>query len=280
MMNGIYRIMMAMLVVAGAHVLVPARAAAQSPAVPEAAANSDAKAISLTGGYVLGPSDVVEVQVLGREEFKPRVQVQVDGTVQLPFLGTMTASGKTVLQFGEEVKRALKGGGYYSDPVVTVTVASYASRYVVVLGEIAQPGVVPVDRAYRASELLARVGGLRESATDMLHVTRSSGEQFDLDVKTIATGGGDQDPIINPGDKIYVPKADTFYIYGQIGAPGNYKIERGMTMRQALARAGGLTPLGSEGRIKVTRDGKEIRKFSLDDPLKDKDVVVVGEKFF
>ena len=286
-MNRICRIMTAFMTVVGAYMLAPVAANAQAapaappvPAAAPAAAKDGANAVSLTEGYVLGPSDVIEVQVLGRDEFKPRVQVQVDGTVQLPFLGTMTASGKTVLQFGNEVKQALKNGGYYADPVVTITVASYASRYVVVLGEVAQPGLVTVDRSYRASEILARVGGLRESAVDVLTVTRSSGEELSLNVKAIATGGPQEDPIINPGDKIYVAKAPTFYVYGQIGAPGNYKIDRGMTMRQAIARAGGLTPLGSEGRIKVIRDGTEIRKFKLDQELKDGDVVVVGEKFF
>ena len=62
--------------------------------------------------------------MLGREEFKPRVQVQVDGTIQLPYIKSIPAAGKTVLQLREEVRRKLQQGGYYTDPVVSVIVAS------------------------------------------------------------------------------------------------------------------------------------------------------------
>ena len=242
------------------------------------AAGKDKQQNSLADGYVLG--DVIEVSVLGREEFKPRVQVQVDGTIQLPYIKSIPAEGKTVLQLREEVRRKLQQGGYYTDPVVSVIVASYTARYVTVLGEVGNPGLVPVDRAYRLSEILARVGGLRPTGSDEVQIRRADGKEFNFDMRDIAGGGPDKDIFVEPGDKIYVAAATTFYIYGQVAQPGSYRIDRGMTLRQALARAGGLTPRGSDTKVKLFRDGKEMGRMNLSDPIKNGDTIVIGERFF
>ena len=87
-------------------------------------------------------------------------------------------------------------------------------------------------------------------------------------------------PIVNPGDKIYVPEAPTFYVYGQVNGAGTYPIRKNMTLRMALARSGGLTSIGSTGRISVFRKGVELKKFDLSDLIQPDDVIEVGERFF
>lgn len=255
----------------------PTLAPAQAPAQATAPANGGA--VNLNDGYVIGLGDVVEIAVLGREEFKPRVQVQVDGTVQLPYLHSVMASNLTVIQLRERVAKLLRDGGYYVDPVVSVTVVSYASRYVTVLGEFAIPGLVPVDRAYRVSEILARAGGPRPTASDELILRRATGEELVLPIELLSRGGPADDPLVQPGDKLFIAAALNFYIYGQVNAPGAYKVERGMTLRMALARGGGLTERGSTGRLSLFRNGKQI-KVGLDAVLQGGDTVVVGERFF
>lgn len=250
-------------------------AAQQAPSV----ASPPAAQASLSDGYVLGTGDVIELNVMGREDYRARLQLQTDGMIELPLIGNVVAANKTILQLKEEVRNRLKSGGYFANPIVNITVATYASRYVVVLGEVGSPGIVPIDRAYRVSEILARVGGAKETGSDMLTITRTSGEELKLNVKEVATGGGDKDPLVNAGDKIFLPAAPTFYVYGQVHSPGNYRIDPEMTLRKAIARSGGLTALGSAKRAKVTRNGREVR-VALDDPITDKDVIVVGQKFF
>lgn len=262
---------------------VPVLAQTAQPATPvqaPATPGAGAKTVTLAEGYVLGPGDIVEVSVLGREEFRSRVQVQVDGTVQLPYIKTMVAQNKTIIQFRDEVQRALVAGGFYSQPVVAVNVATYASRYVTVLGDVGSPGLVPVDRAYRVSEIIARVGGLRESAASEIKLRRVNGEELTLPIVRLATGGPEDDPFVNPGDKLYAAKADMFYIYGQVNGPGTYRIDPKMTLQMALARGGGLTSLGSEKRVKLIRGGQEIARYKLGDPIQNGDVIVVGERFF
>lgn len=232
------------------------------------------------GGYVIGAGDVIEVSLVGVSDYRSRVKVQADGTVLLPYAESVRAADRTALQLGQDVARKLAATGYYVKPQVIVDVVSYSSRYVTVLGAVASPGLVPVDRLYRLSEIIARVGGTRSVGADYVTLTRAGGEEMRLPLEALATGGGQEDPPVQPGDKIFVPEAKSFFIYGQVNAPGAYALRGGMTVRQAIARGGGLTQLGTEKRIKLIRGGQEMKGVALEMPVTAEDVVVVGERYF
>lgn len=271
----------ALVLALGMHPLHAQQTAA--PPVPAATAPTTfapAPPVALNEGYVLGPGDVIEVSVLGRPDFVGRVQVQVDGTIQLPLIKDIRAADRTVLQLRSDIRSRLVSGGYFNDPAVSVVIASFASRYVTVLGEVATPGLLPIDRSYRLSEIVARVGGLRASAAEEVILSRSDGTSVSLNLRDVATGPGQQDPVVNPGDRIFVAPAAQFYIYGAVNGPGSFRLDRGMSFRMALARAGGLTAQGSAKRIKVIREGKEIRRIDLNALVQPGDTVVVGERFF
>ena len=258
----------------------PAALAAQSATAATIPTASPTQAVSLADGYVIGVGDALQIAVLGRAEFNVRVQVQSDGTIQLPYLQSVTARELTVLQLRDFIKQRLKAGGFYTDPAVEVGVVGYTARYVTVLGEVGQPGLLPVDRTYRLSEVLAKVGGARPTSDDRVQLRRSTGEDLSFNIQEVATGGPDKDPIINPGDKIFIAAAPTFFIYGQVTAPGSYKVEREMTLRQALARGGGLTERGSDKRVKLFRNGQQLDRVALSEPIKGGDTVVIGERLF
>jgi polysaccharide export outer membrane protein len=270
-------ILLAAGVSAAAQQPVPGQGQAQvsRPSAPPTQAARD-----VAEGYVLGADDVVEVTVLGQPEFTTRARVKANGTIQLPFIGEQRIAGETALSLAPKIVEKLRAGGYYSKPVVNIEIASFASRYVVLLGAVAQPGLQPVDRDYRLSEIIARAGGLRETGADFVTLTRATGEQRNYAFDKLASGGSDDDPMVAPGDKIFVPEADLFYIYGQVNAPGVYPLKGGpMTVRKAVARGGGFNASGSASRIKLFRNGVET-KVKLDVPLKAGDVLVVGERLF
>ncbi|MBS0505308.1 MAG: polysaccharide biosynthesis/export family protein [Proteobacteria bacterium] len=255
------------------------RPAAATPAAPAPATKAEK---DLESGYVLGPDDTVEISVLGQPEFQTRARVRANGTVQLPFIGEQKVAGETALTLAPKIADKLRAGGYYSKPVVNIEITGFSSRYVTLLGAVAQSGLQPVDRSYRLSEIIARAGGIRETGADFITLTRADGTQKDYPFEKLATGGPADDPVVNPGDKIYVPEADLFYIYGQVNAPGVYPIRSGsgaMTVRKAIARGAGFTAAGSPKRIKLYRDGQE-QKADLDMTVKPGDVFVVGERAF
>ena len=89
--------------------------------------------------------------------------------------------------------------------------------------------------------------------------------------------------LLRGGDSIVVPRAEQFYIYGEVTAPNKYRVEQDMTVIQAIARAGGVTPRGSERRVDIKRlvDGKYLTvKAKLNDPVKADDVIHVKESIF
>jgi polysaccharide export outer membrane protein len=221
----------------------------------------------------------VEVGLLGRSDFGGRARVQADGTIQLPFIGKVPAADRTTSELSDTVRKALQAGGYFADPVVTVEVVGYASRYVTVLGSVGAPGLIPINRPYRLSEILARVGGPRDGAADYIIVRSTDGAEKRYAIRDLSMGGADQDPRVQAGDKIFVPVAETFYIYGQVNSPGQYTLTSDMTVRMAIAKGGGLTESGSDKKVDVTRGGKKT-KIAIGDKLQPGDVLFVGERLF
>ena len=99
-----------------------------------------------------------------------------------------------------------------------------------------------------------------------------------------AAGGRDKDILINNGDSVWVDRQPLVYIYGEVQRPGPMRVERGMTVMQALATGGGLTLRGTQKGIRVHRkaaDGKvQVSEPTLDDKVQDGDVVYVRESLF
>lgn len=264
-----------------------ATATAQTPSntgggqssIGSASAQPTVLADGASSDYILGRDDVVDVGLLGRTDFGGRARVQADGTIQLPFVGKIPAAEKTSGQLSDAIRKALQAGGYFADPVVVVEVVGYASRYVTVLGAIGAPALVPINRPYRLSEIVAKVGGVKDTAADDIVIRSEKGEERRYSVRDLATGDITQDPFVSPGDKIFVPAAESYYIYGQVNQPGAYPFQNKPSVRVAIAKSGGLTASGSEKKVSVTRAGKKT-KLKLDEPIQAGDVLVVGERLF
>lgn len=271
-----------LIVTISAALAVPMSALAQPvapPAAPPAVASPDAQPAP-SPDYVLGPDDVVDVEVLGRADFKTRARIGADGTIQLPLIGRIPAGDRTARALSDQVRAALQAGGYFAAPIVNVEIVSYSSRYVTVLGAVTSPGLVTVNRTYRLSEILARVGGVNANGADYIVLRPADGSaEKRLLIKDLATGDISQDPIVGPGDKIFAPQAELFYISGQVNSPGSYGVVTGLTYRLAIAKAGGLGPAGSDRRVQVTRAGAKL-KVNLDDKVEPGDVIVIGERLF
>ena len=264
----------------------PASAQPASPAAGPASAGTQATGAppsigdtSTSGAYVLGRDDVVEVSLLGRSDFGGRARVQADGTIQLPLIGKVTAAEHTTSELADTVRKALQTGGYYADPIVNVEVVTFTSRYITVLGAVGAPGLVPMNKPYRLSEILARVGGVREGGADYLIVRSASGVEKHYTISEIATGDLTQDPYAQAGDKIYAPMAEVYYLYGQVKNPGVFTMVPGITLRMAIARAGGVTEQGSDKSGEVTRGGKTTKEENTAKVLPG-DVIFIKEKLF
>jgi polysaccharide export outer membrane protein len=262
----------------------PVEPPAQSGAPPasQPVAAPAAPAAPVDSSYVLGAGDMVEIGLVGRSDFTSRVRVSTDGTILLPLIGRIHASDRTVIDLADDVRQALIKGGFYADPVVRADVIGISSRYVTVLGNVGTPGLLPLDRNYRLSEILAKVGGRGGAGAPFVLLTRAGAPKADrYSIDKLASGSED-DPIVKPGDKIFIPtaEAEVFYISGEVKTPGAFPVTEKMSIRMAIARGGGVTENGSENKVTLIRDGKPVKKLSLEDPVKVGDIIKIGERLF
>jgi len=222
------------------------------------------------------------VTLVGGRDGDTRAAVGGDGEVVVPLLGEVKALGLTTAQLSTAIQDGLKKGGYYTNPVVHVVVVGVASRYVAVLGEVGAPGLVSLDRAYHLSDIVARVAAKSEGGIGTIVLTHANGESKKYTLEDIATGSSNGDPLLQGGDKIYVPSVaqEMIYISGQVKSPGGFPLTKNMTIRDAIARGGGLTEMGSEKKLKLFRKNVPVKDLKLDTPLQAGDILQIGERLF
>jgi len=268
--------------VAGATNTPPAAATTNAPGDAAASPPTATPTAPVDSSYLIGPGDVVDLSLVGRNDFGGRVRVGADGTMLLPYVGTLKVADKTVMELADVVRQALIKGGFFADPVVRVEVVGISSRYATALGAVGSPGLIPLDRNYRLSEIMAKLGGKGASGTDYVVLTHAGQQPKRYPYAKLAAGGPEDDPMVVPGDKIYVPPQDSevFYISGQVNSPGAYPATDGLTVRMAIAKGGGVTLNGSENKVKIIRDGKPLKGIKLEDPIKPGDLVSIGERLF
>lgn len=228
-------------------------------------------------GYRLGAEDQIEVSIYGQGGSVTKTRIKSDGSITLPLVGRVEAANRTSQALASSIQEQLRRGGYVNDPIVNVEIIDYASRTVTVQGEFVKPGLVPLDRPTQLSELVARAGGPRESGSDVVELLRD-GKVTTYSLMQIARGQQADIPM-KPGDAIYAARPPQYYIYGQVGRAGTLAIAPGMTIRQALAAAGGPTLSGSERKITLHRGGRELEA-ELAAPVLPNDVLVVRERIF
>jgi len=258
----------------------PATSASTSPQ-PQATP-APAPAVVVDANFTLGVGDSVNVGLVGRTDFNSAAQVSGEGTIFLPLIGQAKALGLTTAQLSQEIEAALKKGGYYADPLVHVEVTGVASRYATILGDVTSPGLLPLDRDYHLSDIVARVGARAGQGAGTIVLTHSDGHSKKYTIEEIATGGAEGDPKVQPGDKIYFPaaEAEVFYISGQVRNPGAFPATKGLTVREAIARGGGLTEMGSDRKTKVFRKDVQLKRVTLETELQPGDIVQIGERLF
>jgi polysaccharide export outer membrane protein len=236
----------------------------------------------------LGAGDSVSIQVFGQPDVT-NVYVGDDGTISVPLVGNIPVAGLSPVQAAAKVAKALKDGRYFIDPHVTILVTQPHSQLVSVLGEVQNSGRYPINPRTTIVDLLAQAGGVRETASDVGYVLRSDDNGHVSRYPIKLDGLTDiKDALPTPtllgGDSLVVPRAERYYVYGEVTTPGTYRIEQGMTVIQAIARAGGINERGSERRIQLKRLGKNGQYQLLHpkpgEPIQSDDIILVKESIF
>jgi len=232
------------------------------------------------GGYILDADDTVQVVVYGQSEFNVTTRIKSDGTIVMPLIGVVKAAGLNNINLAKQIGDQLDNRGLLKAPIVNVEVISYVSKTANVVGKVSSPGVLPLDRSYRVLEALLKTGWIRENAATFVYLRRQGQPEVRLEVADLVLGSPAQNPVLRPGDTLFVPDAEVVYLTGAVVSAGPQPIAPGMTVRQALVKAGGLTPSASSNKFGLIRgDAKEVDIDSAQLVQKD-DVIVVKERLF
>jgi polysaccharide export outer membrane protein len=282
-------------------------AAAQAPPPADPPAAAPGPALAGEADYQIGPSDILGVTVYGHPDLTQTILVQPDGTFTFPLVGRVKGSDMTPAELERKIG-ILLARGFIRNPQVTVVVQEYRSKTAYVVGEVARPGPYPLTGRTTLVEVLAKAGPTPNAGAEVVVVRPQQGvavagpvlptevaegeeappdkpraEVIRIAVGDIQAGELEKNLALQPNDTVFVPQAPKVFVSGEVKSPGAYGWFPGMTTRQLISLAGGLTPDGSDGRLKVVRqvDGKsEEDKIKLDDPVKPGDTIVVRRRLF
>jgi polysaccharide export outer membrane protein len=239
--------------------------------------------------YTLGAGDVIKVTVFQNPDLTTETRVSEAGAFTFPLIGTVAAAGKSPSEVEREIARRLREDGFVNRPQVNVTVLQFKAIQVSVLGQVNKPGRYPLEQTNnRLTEVLATAGGVTTLGADVVTViTQESGKETRIEVdvpELIRSADRGKDVLLKNGDVVYVPRYPVFYIHGEVQRPGQYRVERGMTVQQALAVGGGLTLRGSQRGLQLTRrepaGALATREADLMEPVLSDDELVVKDSLF
>lgn len=239
--------------------------------------------------YPLGAGDTIRVQVYQNPDLTIETRVSENGFITYPLIGNIQLGGLSLTSAEAKIATALQSGGFLQKPQVNITLVQIRGNQVSVLGQVTRPGRFPLETVNtRVSDMLASAGGATATGDDVAILTGTrNGVAFQqkIDIPAIFLNEKpENDLVLQGGDTIYVHRAPMFYIYGEAQRSGAYRIERDMTIMQAMAQGGGPTNRGSEKRLRLHRKSADGQILQLEPALTDlvmpNDVLYIKESIF
>lgn len=273
----------------------PFTAGAQTPAATLVNQQATAPSPARNVEYTVGSQDVLKITVFDEPTLSGSYRVDADGSVQYPMLGRIQAGGRMLRDIEADISKKLEDG-FVRRAQVTIDVEQFRSRSIFIVGEVRSPGKYPMTGQTTVIEALASAGSTTANASSEILILRSRSadpsKPITLDAANQANvtrisladlqlGRLSENVTLQEGDTIFVPKAEKFFVTGQVRSPGAYTHERGLTVLQAISLAGGLTDKGSNRRMKAIRtvNGKKAEvKVDLTDAVQPGDTLVIPQR--
>lgn len=161
----------------------------------------------------LGPNDFVSFRVVeDRDNDSQRLRVNDNGELEVPYVGLVSAEGRTCKELAYTIRSLLEKEYYYHATVILAVdrISEKSRGRIYVYGSVKTQGPqeIPPDESYTVSKAIIRAGGFGDFANKRkVKVTRKNGKEFNVDLKrVIEEGHTEEDMVVVPDDQIYVPQ--------------------------------------------------------------------------
>lgn len=237
---------------------------------------------------VLGPGDTIKIFVYGHSDLTTDTKVNETGNITFPLLGEVFVGGLTPSAAERKIVNLLEDRDILRKPQVNIFTASLQSQMVSVLGYVRNQGRYPIEGKRSLTDILAMAGGIMPEGGEVVTLIRSDGSKSTKEVidvlEMIRSSDLTRNLVVRSDDLIYVERAPRFYIYGEVQRAGTYRLERNMTVMQALSVGGGLTQRGTERGLRIQRRDAEgnlqILTVNSSDWVQPDDVIYIKESLF
>ena len=207
-------------------------------------------------GYLIGPGDVLGIEVWQFPDVSRDVVVNEEGDIRLPWIKSIRVTGMTVAQLEKTLTLALSQ--YLVDPSVFITIKEYNSQRVIAMGEV-KTGIYALKRKTTLVEFFGQIGGPTDNAdVTRLKLTKKDGKVYSYDLNELVKDPQKGEAVfVSGGDTFYVPTKDTkkVYVLGQVVNQKAIDIKGPYRLVDAIADAGGTTSRAVTKSVVVVRKG-------------------------
>ena len=215
--------------------------------------------------YVVGPGDVLKIDIWGNIEGNYAVPLDRNGDITIPKIGVIHLWGQTILQARETIQRQISK--YFKNFEINVTLGELRSIQVYLVGEVKKPGPYRVSSLASVLTTLSQAGGVSSNGSlRNVQVLRNGRLVTSIDFYDFfLTGDKSSDARLQSGDTIFVPISGPIVgIAGNVRRPAVYELSSRMELDKVLALAGGITPTAYLQRVQVERVDSHRSKVVLD----------------
>jgi polysaccharide export outer membrane protein len=206
---------------------------------------------------LIGPGDMIQVDVMDTPEMEQQVRVTDDGNVSLAYLGSIHIAGETPAAAAASIQQVLIDKKVMRHPQVTVKMQELATQDVSVLGQVHTPGTYSITTPQTILKVLSLAGGLTDAADRHITVKRNkTGEQLSYYVSNDADQALSHVVMVHPGDTVLVARAPMVYVMGDVNRPGGYVIasnDARLSVLQLVAMAGSANKTAMQSHVRLIR---------------------------
>jgi polysaccharide export outer membrane protein len=236
--------------------------------------------------YKISPDDLLEIKIEDAPELSRSYQVDASGQIEMPIIGSVVAKQKTANELARLITAGLRQQDYLNNPNVVVTVRQVSAKTYFIQGAVHKSGVFQIEGRPSLLTIIGLAGGLADNHGSTVFILRPNKTQkqsqdanlqakeenqdsgadsanaadYDLirvNLSALYKGQFEQNLKLEPGDIINIPRADVFFVAGEVHAPGSFPLKEGTTLRQAISLAQGLTFKARNGDGTIFREDSE-----------------------